>query len=80
MSSTAWSRFFRSVDQLKARFTTNHIAVHGATAAATVDALYTYVPRGGGVYQESRPRFAMTFRQTANGWRISTLRELPPPK
>jgi hypothetical protein len=80
VSSTAWSGFFRSVDQLKARFTTNHIAVHGPTAAATVDALYTYVPRGGGVYQESRPVFAMTFRQTASGWRISSLRELPHPK
>jgi serine/threonine-protein kinase len=80
VSPTAWSRFFRSVDQLKAKFTTDHIAVHGATAAATVDALYTYVPRGGGVYQESRPRFAMTFRQTASGWRISSLRELPAPK
>ncbi len=80
VSSTAWSKFFRSVDQLKARFTTDHIAVHSPSAAATVDALYTYVQRGGGVYQESRPRFAMTFRQTANGWRISSLRELPPPK
>jgi hypothetical protein len=80
VSPTAWSRFFRSVDQLKARFTADHIAVHGPTAAATVDALYTYVPRGGGVYQESRPRFAMTFRLTANGWRISALRELPSPK
>ncbi len=78
VSPTAWSRFFRSVEQLKVKFTTAHIAVHGATAAATVDALYTYVRRGGGVYQEARPRFAMTFRQTANGWRIASLRELPP--
>ena len=80
VSSTAWSGFFQSVDHLKARFTTNQTAVHGTAAAATVDALYTYVPRGGGVYQESRPGFAMTFRQTASGWRISSLRELPHPK
>src|SRR5690348_563836 len=80
VASAAWSRFFRQVEQLKVKFSTTHIAVRGATAAATVDALYTFVPRGGGTYQEQRPRFAMTFRQTANGWRISTLRELPPPK
>ena len=71
----SWRTFFRGAEHLSAKFTIEQLAVHGDTASAVVSGIYAFVPRGGGVQREDRPRFAMRFTKTPSGWRIASVRE-----
>ncbi len=71
----SWRTFFRGAEHLSAKFTIEQLAVHGDTASAAVSGIYAFVPRGGGVQREDRPRFAMRFTKTPSGWRIASVRE-----
>jgi predicted Ser/Thr protein kinase len=74
---SGWQRFFRSAEQLSARFTVERLSVRGASASAVVSGIYSFVPRGGGVQREDRPLFTMHFAKTAGRWRIASVREAP---
>jgi hypothetical protein len=70
-----WQRFFAGIDRLTARYTLERFTAQGATASAAVAAHYRYVERTGGGQREALPRLAMTFRKTANGWRVTGVSE-----
>ena len=72
-----WQDLFRTAQGLTARFTTAHLVVRGGSATAAVQALYKFVPAAGGSQRELRPKMAMRFTKTSNGWRIADMRELP---
>ena len=73
--AASWRAFFRGAEHLSAKFTAEQLTVHGDSASAAVSGIYAFVPRGGGMQREDRPRFAMRFRKTATGWRVASVRE-----
>ncbi|HYT81870.1 MAG TPA: serine/threonine-protein kinase [Gemmatimonadales bacterium] len=73
---SGWEAFFREWDQITAKFTVAQFTVRGATAAATVRALFEYIPGGGGAPHQDRRRFAMRFEKRDVGWRLTSVSEL----
>jgi len=70
-----WGDFFAKVDRLTASYRIESFRTQGAAASATVSAHYRYVDRTGGAQREALPRLGMTFRKTANGWRLTGVTE-----
>jgi eukaryotic-like serine/threonine-protein kinase len=73
---SGWETFFHEWDQITAKFTVDQFTVRGATAAATVRALFEYIPSGGGAPRQDRRRFAMRFEKRDVGWRLTSVSEL----
>jgi len=73
---SGWEEFFRSWDQITARFTVERFTTRGAAASADVRALFEYIPAGGGAPRQDRRRFGMKFEKRDVGWRVSTVTEL----
>jgi hypothetical protein len=70
-----WGVFFAKVDRFTVSYRLDGFRLQGDTASATVWAQYRYVERTGGAQREALPRLAMTFRKTANGWRLTGVTE-----
>ncbi len=73
---SGWEEFFRSWDQITARFTVERFTARGAAANADVRALFEYIPAGGGAPRQDRRRFGMKFEKRDVGWRVSAVTEL----
>ncbi|HXF95086.1 MAG TPA: hypothetical protein VNI61_03175, partial [Gemmatimonadales bacterium] len=71
-----WERFFASARELRADYRVTTFSARGSTATADVRARYRFVEARGGAVREATPALRMTFRKTANGWRISGVTEV----
>lgn len=71
-----WEQFLGRVPRLTAKFRVERFSTDGETAQAQVQAHYQYVEEETGGQREALPRFEMSFRKTANGWRLSGAKEL----
>jgi hypothetical protein len=71
-----WETFFRSWNQITAKFTIDDFKTRGPLADATVRAVFQYVPTRGGAPRVDRRRFAMRFERKDVGWRLAGVTEL----
>jgi serine/threonine-protein kinase len=70
-----WERFFATTARLTASYRIERFTLQGSLATAEVRAQYAFVERTGGAQREALPRLTVSLGKTANGWRITGVRE-----
>jgi predicted Ser/Thr protein kinase len=73
-SVAEWEAYFGQRTRLSARYRVQQLSLGRTAASAVVQAEYSYVPEGGGALRRDRPRLAMRFAKTPEGWRIGSVR------
>jgi hypothetical protein len=70
-----WKQFFGMVERLTASFRVEEFTASGTAASVEVRGQYRYIERATATPREALPRLTITVGKTANGWRITGVKE-----